>query len=244
MRSTVKIIVVSSFALLLCAGASLGATKNEIRQMITNSIVRSVRDKHPGYGAADIRVYYKYADSTFNALTNRPGKISFEISEMYPDFDPVGDVIIPFQVYVGSREAEKIFLRTKVEVWMNVVVASQRLGKKQLLKEGDLQLSRRDIGGISKRFFVDPDGVLGKEMISSVPKDAVIQEWMVRVPPEVSKNDDVSIVAENEGLKVTARGLALEDGYKGEKIKVRNVDSNKEFKAAVVGSGEVSVDIR
>jgi flagella basal body P-ring formation protein FlgA len=131
-----------------------------------------------------------------------------------------------------------------VEIWIDVVVSAQRLGKKQILTQDDVKLARRDIGGLAKRFFADTNSVAGKEILSTIAKDIVIQDWMVRLPPEASKNEEVSILAENENLKVTARGLALEDGYKGDKIKVRNLDSNKEIKAVVSGSGEVTVELK
>ena len=233
----------SSFILLI-GGTAFAAAKQQVKDMISKAIRDEVLAKHPSYKSAEINIFYKYADSTFNSLSGKHGKISFAISEMYPDFDPVGDVIIPFQVYEGSLEAEKIFLRTKVEIWLDVVVAAQKIAKRQVISEADIKLAKRDIGSLSKRYFVSPEAVAGNEILSSIAKDTVIQDWMVRIPPQVSKNDEVVISVKGENITATARGLALEDGYRGERVKVRNLDTNKEIRAVVVGSDEVSVELK
>jgi len=52
----------------------------------------------------------------------------------------------------------------------------------------------------------------------------------------------VLIIAESEGLKVTALGKAKEKGRRGEMIRVLNIDSRKSIYARVLDSSRVKVD--
>ena len=59
----------------------------------------------------------------------------------------------------------------------------------------------------------------------------------------VSKNDQVTLVADLPSISVTAVGIALDDGYVGDKIKVRNKDTNREVKGKISAAGEVVVEM-
>ncbi len=244
MRRYLKLFLVSIFIVFLAVSSSFSLTVEQVKGMLAKAVREEVLLKHPDYKDAEIKVVFKYADSTLKTLASKPGKIGFALAELYPGFDPIGNVIIPFQVYVDSREAEKIFLRTRVEVWTDVVVASKRLSKKSVLGATDVRMAKQDIGGLSKGFFFDTSTVLGKEMIASVPDGTVLIDWMLRIPPMVSRNEEVTIVAQTDNMRAEAKGLALADGYKGDKIKVRNLDTNKEIKAEVRSSSEVYVELK
>jgi len=244
MKRYFVVLLIVMLAAVVLVGASFCASKDQVRSMLTRVIIDKVLAKHPQYPASSVKVFFKYADSTLNSLSARADKISFDVSEMYPDFDPVGDVIIPVQVYADGAQREKIFLRSKVEIWLDVVAAGRPLKKKQRLTKDDLKLLNKDIGNLSKRFFSDIDALIGKEMVSSIYRDGVILDWMVRTPPTISKNEDVTIFVELSGVSATAKGVALEDGNMGDLIKVKNLDTKKEIKATVTGTNEVKVDLK
>jgi len=60
-------------------------------------------------------------------------------------------------------------------------------------------------------------------------------------PPVFKRGDKVFIIAESEVLKVTAVGLAGEDGYRGRTVRITNMYSKKEVIGNVVDNGTVSV---
>ena len=233
------------FTALLCvAFPAFALTQKEVVSSIDAVISNAVKERHADWSIARIKINYKYADTVIKSLAGRKGSVTFAIVDLYPDFEPVGDVIIPVQVYVDIKEAEKIFLRAKVEVWMDIVVASKKLSKKTLITEDDVKLASKDVGGLPKRFFLDESKVIGKELVSSIGEGIVLQDWMVRVPPLVSKGGEVELMAAVGDLSATASGIAMEDGYLGDKVKVRNVDTKREVSGMVSSTGEVSVEIK
>jgi len=73
------------------------------------------------------------------------------------------------------------------------------------------------------------------------PKE-VFRTDIVELPPMVKRNDRVSIVAESESLRITAVGEVKESGSRGERVKVVNLNSNKEIFARVLDSKTVRVE--
>ncbi|MBU4001031.1 MAG: flagella basal body P-ring formation protein FlgA, partial [Proteobacteria bacterium] len=55
------------------------------------------------------------------------------------------------------------------------------------------------------------------------------------------KNDVISMVAETNSFKIVTLGEAIEKGHKGERIKVKNLDSNNEVYGWVIDSKSVKV---
>lgn len=219
------------------------ASPEDIRADISKVVLDTVAKKNPGYPRDAISVSFKSAEALFSMLSKRSGNLTFAIVDENIGFNPVGNSIVPVQIYVDGVAAEKVHLQTKVRVVMDVVVAAKKLGKQKILAEDDLAISRQDIGPLPKTFFTARGDAVGKQLLSSLSTGTVILDWMLRVPPIVSKSDEVEIVVESDSLTVSARGVALEDGYKGDRIKVKNADTKKEVKATVVEAHLVKVEI-
>jgi|GEM_PF-2096511 len=234
-------------AVLLLIGLTVGVlslSEDETKKQIEGLIRHVVAAKHPDWPAGSIKVSFKYSDSTFKLLTGREGKVEFAIADVHPDFDPVGDAMVPLQVFVDGKRAEIVYVRANVEVWLDIVVAAKKLKRTSLIKSGDIRLAKKDVSRMPERFFLKVDDIVGKEITSTISKNTVVQDWMVRIPPLVSKNDEVVIIAKLPALKATAVGVAMDDGYMGDKIKVRNKDTMREISGVVTSTDEVSVELR
>jgi len=57
----------------------------------------------------------------------------------------------------------------------------------------------------------------------------------------VKKGSVVDVFASGNGIYVTMKGVALEDGVEGSQVRVRNLSSDKEFHAKVLNSNSVKV---
>jgi flagella basal body P-ring formation protein FlgA len=53
----------------------------------------------------------------------------------------------------------------------------------------------------------------------------------------------VDVFASGNGIFVTMKGLALEDGVEGSFVRVKNLSSNKEFQAKVLSENSVKVHL-
>ena len=224
-----------------CNSCLAAIVSNDVSVRIKNAIISYLVQKEPSYAGKKIEVTYKYADRIFRDLKARQGKVTFAIAELYPDFKPVGNIIVPVQVYVDDAPKEKIFLRTKVSVFDRIVVAKSRLKRGDLISSNEATLEERDIGALNPSIIKDINLVLGKEAKTFIPNENPIYEWMIRERPFVRKNEKIKITAGSNNVLVAAVGLSLEDGSMGAEIKVKNLGSGKELIGMVTGTGEVMV---
>jgi flagella basal body P-ring formation protein FlgA len=86
------------------------------------------------------------------------------------------------------------------------------------------------------------DEVVGKRALRLINTNEVLRIDLVEMPPVVKRNDIVTLVAEKGLLRITAKGEVKENGRRGERIRVINLDSNKEIYARVIDANTVRVE--
>jgi flagella basal body P-ring formation protein FlgA len=127
-------------------------------------------------------------------------------------------------------------------------------GKKKLLyvkramKKG-AQLSREDLGVretlITERGTLYPgrtEEVAGRTLTRAVGAGTVITYPMIDSQQGVKRGEIVTIVCDNQRLMIRARGKAMENGKRGDVIRVRNIPSDREVVGRVTDSGTVAVE--
>jgi len=240
---SIKYTIIISAVLMAIAGNSCFAAyvSNDISGRVTKAIISYLVSKDPGYSGKKIEITYKYADRVFKELKARKGRVTFAIAELYPDFKPVGNIIVPVQVIVDEVPKEKIFLRTKVSVFDRIVVAKKRLKRGDLISSAEAGIEERDVAVLNPGIIKDMDLVVGKESKTFVPNGNPVYDWMIKDRPLVKKNERVKINATSDNIVVGAVGQSLEDGNMGSEIKVKNLSSGKELIGVVTGTGEVTI---
>ena len=71
-------------------------------------------------------------------------------------------------------------------------------------------------------------------------RDSIIKAQHIIPMNAVNKNDTIIITSGSSGLRISTYGQALANGKLGDMILVRNLSSNKEFKAIITASKKVS----
>lgn len=235
-------------ALLLCAIITFSfpvlcpEVVSPVSNKVTRAIVKFLVAKDENFVGKRIEVTYKYADKTFRDLVGRKGDVTYSVIEMYPDFKPLGNIIIPIQVYVNGEEKEKLFLRTKVSVYDRIVVAKKRMKKGDIIGTVEAVIEERDVATLNQTVIRDIGMVLGKESRTFIPLENPIYDWMIKEKNYIKKNAKIKILLSSTDISIEVKGEALQDGMLGEKIKVKNLTSGKEIEGYVSGTDEVKVE--
>jgi flagella basal body P-ring formation protein FlgA len=64
---------------------------------------------------------------------------------------------------------------------------------------------------------------------------------MVGIPPTISQGSLVKLIVQKSGFKIVTKGLAQQAGYKGEVIRVKNINSKKMLYGTIVDSDSIHV---
>ena len=119
-----------------------------------------------------------------------------------------------------------------------VVFAKHNIPKGKIISADDLELklaANRSAHGA----YTDLEKIIGHKAKKNITRDAVLKSRHLIVANDIDKDDDVLIVVGTGGLTISTYGQAMEDGQVGEMIIVKNLSSNKEFKAIVLSEKKV-----
>lgn len=112
------------------------------------------------------------------------------------------------------------------------------------------KISRNDVNLIEIRRDEAPAGIISEEseIIGKSPRRLLRQGVPVRSadlrePVIVSRGKIVTIVLRAKNMLLTARGRALDDGAKGDVIRIRNNRSNSTIEGIVTAPGRVTVEM-
>ena len=134
-----------------------------------------------------------------------------------------------------------LYIPYTLDIYRDVIVTSEHLSKGQIIRAQDVEIQRRNITSLKRAFFSDAHDIIGKVATRKISPGAVIHEHLTRFPQIVTKGDHVTVIAKTSGFEVSTMGVALNNGAKGEQVRVRNLKSNKVVPATVVGPKRLHV---
>ncbi|MBN2644238.1 MAG: flagellar basal body P-ring formation protein FlgA [Desulfuromonadaceae bacterium] len=184
-------------------------------------------------------------------------EMRFESHQSIEDFYlPRGELtveVIPaVKELIGSRSLTLVYrvdqhivknlaVRGKLLVYADVAVARHNLPRGTLLTAAQIQMARLDVSDLNGPFF-SLAALEGMRLMRNVRAGEAIEHRQVEQPPVIKKGDFVKIVAARGGMRLTATGVAREDGRVGQVISVRNSASLKDVLAEVIDQDFVRVE--
>ncbi len=127
------------------------------------------------------------------------------------------------------------------EVKGKYVVAKRRIFLRKILTPDDVEVKDVPLTSMKGNYFTSLKDVLGKITTRYIRAGEPISSDMIKEPPMVKRGEIVDVIAKGEGIVITTKAKALENGYFNKNIRVLNMSSGKVFDGTVVGYGKVRV---
>lgn len=156
--------------------------------------------------------------------------------------EPLGLFTLLTQVDYPDGRSEQMQVRVRIRKFAEVVVAADKFDRHATLTGSGFQLERTDITNLQEQPLTSLDAIAGLRTTRIIRKGTVVTSGMLEAIPDVEAGTEVSIVYSAGLCTITARGKALEAGYKGDLVRVKNADSGKIIHAAVIDNASVSVN--
>lgn len=174
-------------------------------------------------------------------VTLPAGEVSYEV--IAPErWEGWGHASLALVIRVDDRVRKNLSVPVEVEALTDMVLATRTLERGEVLQPGDLAVGKRDLAKVGGRFVRNPAEVVGLRVKSSIRANAPLRgDYLERVPI-VKSGQLVTIVAENEAVRITAGGKAKGSGALGDTIMVQNLSSQKEIAGRIVDASTVQVD--
>ncbi|MGD8290240.1 MAG: flagellar basal body P-ring formation chaperone FlgA [Desulfobacterales bacterium] len=204
-----------------------------IKTLVSGYIEQNVFKKNADGRIRDIQV----ADRLL--LPN--GTITFKVIPPR-NRDMFGKIPFSVQFNVNGKFYKRIWAIAKVELMTEVVFTKKPLGRHKPITESDIELRKMDLSKLPSDVITDPDSILGKRTRRAIGSNTAMRANLIEYPPLVKRGDVVVILAESDGLRITALGQVKKKGRFGESIPVMNYDSKKVVYARVIDSNTVKVE--
>ncbi len=152
-----------------------------------------------------------------------------------------GNVQVFVRIFIKDKQYLKIPVFFNVRVYENVVAASRKIGRGEILAEDDLVVESIETTKLLASTFSSIDDLVGKRITRLIQPYTPITPEIIDNPPLIKRGECIKLLLQSGNLIVVAKGVAKEDGHLGKIIKVKNIDSKKEIQGRVEDASTVKV---
>lgn len=179
--------------------------------------------------------------------------LAYNQSEKIPkDFDeskvvqtstsPIGDMrTLSVEFLKNNKIIKRLSVRCKVEMFASAVVAKEVISRGTPITEEMVEVRRVLVDSPLSDLSTEKGEVAGHLADRNLPAGKLVRKSQLQKVMDIKAGDLITIVAKNDTVQLTARGVAKKDGLAGDLIPVVNLRSNKRLFAKILDGGTVEV---
>lgn len=150
-----------------------------------------------------------------------------------------GLLLIHLKVFLDGKECRTLPVTVRLHVKAEVQTISRDLERFHILSAEDCSSELQEL--VSGDELLAPPTPGEFRTVRPLRAGTVLKKGDIQAVPEVIKGSRVKITVTSGSIRISTVGLAQEDGWLGDRIRVRNIDSNRLITATVTGPGELEV---
>jgi len=140
-----------------------------------------------------------------------------------------------------TQPAWQQYMSAKVTGLLPAIIAQQDINAGQVLDESWVMIEWKPNNQVTLNHLRELHSVQQKTARQFIAKGTSLQQHQLKSTLLIQKNDLVRIVSADPRFHIEMNGMALEAGYLGQAIRVKNLSSGKTIKAYVDSADSVSV---
>ena len=159
----------------------------------------------------------------------------------YPEAGISSAFLIRCKVISGGETVAELQLSLRAQLWQEVWGALSRLDRGQLLNASMVALQKVDVLRDKQAYLSSDVDPAVYQMVQEVSAGRPLAKQNVIERPVVHKGQVVEVIARQGSFNVRMKALAMEDGGENAIIKMRNLDTRKDFNAQIINENQVEV---
>lgn len=226
-----KIIIATTASLLVLASAMAFAAEWQSLDEVATTVERFVHDK-----TADV------AGEVAVSVTRPDARLHLGKCGNLETWLPNGNRLWG-RASVGVRcqnPAWSIYVPVMVKVTGNALIATRPIASGQVLEEQDVQLQSRELTQYPGGLFTSPEQVVGKTVVTGIKAGSLLRAELLRSPLAIKQGQQVILVAQGAGFKVSSEGQAMSNAAAGQVVSVKT-RSGQTIKGIARNGGVVEV---
>ena len=134
-----------------------------------------------------------------------------------------------------------IYAPAHITLFGQAAVATKSLARGRVIQPDDFHYVRQNLNLAGGNYIGPTNVIVGQELKRQVTEGEPLRMSYLEMPKIIQRGDRVTLEAQTNGLSVAAPGMAMANGKVGERIQVRNAQSNRIIDALVIAPGRVRV---
>lgn len=126
-----------------------------------------------------------------------------------------------------------------VKAYKKVLVAKHKIKHHTALHADDFIIKERNIAGLKALPYSQLPSAMWLQ--KTINADQILTAKQLIATPAVTKGQKIQIKVVNRGISLTTEAIAQHDGYIGQTVRMKNVQTNKFFRAVVTSSNQAEI---
>ncbi len=153
----------------------------------------------------------------------------------------IGNTTVGIRCY--DNKPWKIYIGVHIHIYKSVWVTNAGLHRSQVIDLASVSPERRDVTRLTSGYILASTPIEGLVVKRNISANQVLTNNVLDSQKMVKRGDRITIISKYAGIEVRAAGVALNDGTKGERIRVKNTGSKREIEAYVSDKQHVLVTL-
>lgn len=132
-----------------------------------------------------------------------------------------------------------IYIPLQVALFYEYPVAARNMARGDVVSAADIQTTLVNSTGQRQGQIDSAPDIIGKSLRRPIRQGEVFRSAQLEMPTVVKRGDLVSILTQVGAISVSSAGTAMSNGKIGEKIRIKNTQSERVIMAEVIEAGSV-----
>ncbi len=154
-----------------------------------------------------------------------------------------GPSVVRVGIDLDGETLRKMSITADVRIHMPVLVAAYNLKRGEQIEATFFEITNSDVTKLRGAYYTDQNELKDLRMVRSLSAGDVLTDQHIERIPIIKRGEFIRILARGDLFEVTTEGTAMQDGGKGDLIRVKNVDSGKVIRGHVIDSGLIEVGL-
>ena len=137
----------------------------------------------------------------------------------------------------------KIYVTAEIEVYGTALITTRSLARGASLAPTDVQSVETKLTNLGHGHLQSTDEIEGMATLRTLPSGTVLTPSMLKAPRLIRRGDRVMLVSGQGPIKVEMLGEAVNDGARGDRVRVRALNSQRIVEGWVVSASVVKVTL-
>lgn len=148
-----------------------------------------------------------------------------------------GSFTLALELTSAKGSKKTLWVRGKAGLFRQVAVATRQIYFGERVQKGDFTMMERDVT-FARDASASENEIVGRRAKQVIAAQDILFKGMLEREKALSRGDAVKVAMSENEWEVSVTGIAEQDGFVGDTVKVRNPKTQQLIVATVVGRGE------